>query len=92
MKTFKERVKSILMYHFCEKNFVLFIKRMIILIAVMLAIEVIFKYFNFPDSLKIIILTIILMFFSYIICSFLVYRLKEAKEAIKEIIVMIKNL
>lgn len=75
MKDFKERVKSILIYHFCEKNFVLFIKRMLILIAVMLGIEVIFKYFIFLDTLIIIILTILLMFFSYIIFSFLIYRL-----------------
>lgn len=92
MKKLKQEVKQIFIFHFCEKNFVLYIKRMIVLIAVMFVFESASEYFNFSDLIKSIIIVIMFICFMKFIYDYLIYRLKETKEAIKEIIMMIKNL
>lgn len=91
MKDFKQEIKQIFARHFLEKNLVLFVKRMAVLIAVMLIIENVFGS-NLSDFLNIIIVGVMLICFAYTLYSYLIYRLKETVEAIKELIAMIKNL
>ena len=67
MENFRKEIKSVLILHFFEKNFVCFIKRMTVLIAVMLIFEFASKYCNYPILLM---LAIVSMF---LICFFLYY-------------------